>query len=81
MLEDLLPHRDRIAKYQSALLPDVHWDGTRRQVSYLSAVRVNDGPRAEPAETVLKVAERVSAPVPVVVRPRTDWADEAVDAT
>ena len=81
MLEDLLPHRDRIARYQAALLPDVHWDGTRRQVSYLSAVRVNDGPRAEPAETVLKVAERVSAPVPVVVRPRTDWADEAVDAT
>ena len=36
MLEDLLPHRDRIADHQHALLPDVHWDGSRRQVGYLA---------------------------------------------
>lgn len=36
MLEDLLPHRDRMAAHQDALLPDVHWDGARRRVDYLS---------------------------------------------
>ena len=36
MLEDLLPHRARIADHQRVLLPDVHWDGSRRQVGYLS---------------------------------------------
>jgi UDP-sulfoquinovose synthase len=35
MLEDLLPHRDRIATHQQVLLPDVHWHGPRRQVDYL----------------------------------------------
>ena len=35
MLEDLLPHRERIAAHQAVLLPDVHWDGNRRQVDYL----------------------------------------------
>jgi UDP-sulfoquinovose synthase len=35
MLEDLLPHRDRIAKYEHALLPDVHWDGARRRVAFV----------------------------------------------
>jgi UDP-sulfoquinovose synthase len=36
MLEDLVPHRDRIARHEDALLPDVRWDGARRQVSYLA---------------------------------------------
>jgi UDP-sulfoquinovose synthase len=35
MLEDLVPHRRRIASHKHALLPDVHWDGARRQVAYL----------------------------------------------
>ncbi len=35
MLEDLLPHRERIAKYQQALLPDVHWDGARQRVAFV----------------------------------------------
>ena len=35
MLEDLLPHRERIAEHQQALLPSVHWDGSRRQVGFL----------------------------------------------
>ena len=35
MLEDLLPHRERIARHQHALLPDVHWNGSRHRVSYL----------------------------------------------
>ena len=37
MLEDLLPHRDRIARHQQALLPDVHWNGTRQRVGYVAA--------------------------------------------
>ena len=37
MLEDLLPHRERIAQHQAALLPDVHWGGGRRRVDYLVA--------------------------------------------
>ena len=36
MLEDLLPHRKRIAEHQHALLPDVHWNGSRRRVGYLA---------------------------------------------
>jgi UDP-sulfoquinovose synthase len=35
MLEDLLSHRDRIARHQHALLPDVHWDGSRRRVAVM----------------------------------------------
>jgi UDP-sulfoquinovose synthase len=35
MLEDLLPHKDRISRYEHVLLPDVHWDGARRRVRYL----------------------------------------------
>ena len=35
MLEDLLPHRERIAEHQQVLLPSVHWDGSRRQVGFL----------------------------------------------
>ena len=43
MLEDLLPHRERIARYQRALLPDVHWDGTRRRVGYLGEQAGREG--------------------------------------
>ena len=35
MLEDLLPYRERVAKHQQALLPNVHWNGSRHRVSYL----------------------------------------------
>ena len=35
MLEDLLPHHSRIAQHDRALLPDVQWNGPRRQVGYL----------------------------------------------
>jgi UDP-sulfoquinovose synthase len=38
MLEDLLPHRERIAAHQQALLPDVRWEkASRTRVSYLSS--------------------------------------------
>jgi UDP-sulfoquinovose synthase len=38
MLEDLLPHRERIAAHQQALLPDVRWEkASRRRVSYLTS--------------------------------------------
>jgi UDP-sulfoquinovose synthase len=36
MLEDLLPHHDRIERHRSALLPDVHWSGERRAVRYMA---------------------------------------------
>jgi UDP-sulfoquinovose synthase len=38
MMEDLLPHRHRIAQHQNVLLPDVHWDGSHRKVEYLREV-------------------------------------------
>jgi len=31
MLEDLLPHRDRILQKADTLIPDIHWDGTRKR--------------------------------------------------
>jgi UDP-sulfoquinovose synthase len=37
MLEDLLPHRDRIAEHRQTLLPSVHWNGSRYQVGFLEA--------------------------------------------
>jgi UDP-sulfoquinovose synthase len=37
MLEDLLPHRERIAAHQRALLPDVHWNGSRHPVGFIMA--------------------------------------------
>lgn len=35
MFEDLLPHRDRIEAVKEALIPDIHWDGTRSKAKYL----------------------------------------------
>ena len=35
MLEDLLPYRERVAKHQQALLPNVHWSGSRQRVNFL----------------------------------------------
>jgi UDP-sulfoquinovose synthase len=35
MLQDLLPHRERIAQYQHILLPDVRWDGSHRRSTEL----------------------------------------------
>jgi UDP-sulfoquinovose synthase len=37
VIEDLLPHRERIAEHQDVLLPDVHWDGRRQRVGYRPA--------------------------------------------
>src|SRR5215203_769678 len=36
MLEDLVPHRDRIERHRDVLLPDVRWNGQRRAVRYLA---------------------------------------------
>jgi UDP-sulfoquinovose synthase len=33
MLEDLLPHRERIARHAHVLVPDIHWDGGRRRAA------------------------------------------------
>ncbi|MYB17806.1 MAG: NAD-dependent epimerase/dehydratase family protein [Holophagales bacterium] len=35
MLEDLLPHHDRIAAKRDVLLPDIRWDGSRRRSAFL----------------------------------------------
>ena len=37
MLEDLVPQRERIATHRQALLPDVHWNGSRRPVGFITA--------------------------------------------
>ena len=35
MMADLIEHRDRIEAVKSALLPDIRWDGTRRQSVFI----------------------------------------------
>jgi len=34
-LQDLMKYTDRIVSRKQALMPDVHWDGTRKKVKYL----------------------------------------------
>lgn len=53
MLEDLLPHRDRILRHKHVLLPDVHWDGTRRRVKYIAGAGEEDWLRATRAGLAL----------------------------
>ena len=67
MLEDLLPYRDRIAEHQQALLPDVHWDGTRRQVDYLAEAQADDWLEADNSEATVTAhaAESSEARTPV----------------
>lgn len=38
MLQDLLPHRDRILQKRDALIPDIRWDGKKSKANYLTAV-------------------------------------------
>ena len=40
MLEDLLPHAERIRRHSDVLLPDVRWDGRREPVRYLAPLGV-----------------------------------------
>jgi UDP-sulfoquinovose synthase len=54
MLEDLLPHRDRILRHQQVLLPDVHWDGSRRRVKYIVGTSEQDWLRATGAGPALR---------------------------
>lgn len=51
MLEDLLPHRERVARHQQALLPDVHWTGARHRVSFLPVTEPRDEVRHPVAAT------------------------------
>ena len=37
MIADLAMHRDRILAKQDALIPDVHWNGTRKKVTFVEA--------------------------------------------
>lgn len=39
MLEDLLPHRERIEAHKDILVPDIRWDGARRRSEVLDAVK------------------------------------------
>ena len=43
MLEDLLPHHDRIAARRDVLLPDIRWDGSRRKSAFLGGANSLDG--------------------------------------
>ena len=43
MLEDLLPHHDRIAARRDVLLPDIRWDGSRRKSAFLDGANSLDG--------------------------------------
>ena len=47
MLEDLLPHRERVAKHQQALLPDVHWNGNRQRVGYVQPSDQDESPAGD----------------------------------
>ncbi|HIQ04549.1 MAG TPA: NAD-dependent epimerase/dehydratase family protein, partial [Anaerolineae bacterium] len=38
MLQDLIRYRDRIEAKREVLIPDIHWDGTRRKVRFLKFV-------------------------------------------
>ncbi len=38
MLEDLLPQRDRIMQKADALIPDIHWDGTKKRAHAFTPV-------------------------------------------
>jgi hypothetical protein len=52
MLEDLLPHAERIARYRAVLLPDIHWSGARERVHRIAgSVEAGNGhaPRCEAA--------------------------------
>ena len=37
MLEDLLPHRERVGARRDVLIPDVRWDGAREKAPFLDA--------------------------------------------
>jgi len=51
MLEDLLPHHDRIAAKRDVLLPDIRWDGSRRRSAFLDgATQLEGGNGAGPDE-------------------------------
>jgi len=62
MLEDLLPHHDRIVAKRDVLLPDIRWDGSRRKSAFLDgATRLESGNGAGPDEPV---AEKPSVDKP-----------------
>lgn len=39
MLQDLLPHRERIATYRDILVPDIRWDGAHRRSEILDTIK------------------------------------------
>lgn len=41
MLQDLLPHRERILEKRDILVPDIRWDGTRRRSQIVDPVKVS----------------------------------------
>jgi UDP-sulfoquinovose synthase len=75
MLEDLLPHRERITRHQQALLPNVHWDGSRRQASYLVTPAEQHQPEAEavPAEAVPAGPRPVAGITTAAAAPAQDY--------
>ena len=51
MLEDLLPHHDRIAARRDVLLPDIRWDGSRRKSAFLDGENSLDGANGSEPDT------------------------------
>lgn len=51
MLEDLLKHKDRIEVKKEVILPDIHWNGKRKNAESLAIIHSQDGENPE-----LKVA-------------------------
>jgi len=43
MIEDLLPHRGRIAAKREVLIPDIRWDGSRKTSAFLDSQAGADG--------------------------------------
>ncbi len=50
MLEDLLPHHDRIAAKRDVLVPDIRWDGSRRKSGFLKGTGASDQAEAGAAD-------------------------------
>ena len=62
MLEDLLPHHDRIAARRDVLLPDIRWDGSRRKSAFLDGTTSLDGANGSEPESPATEPRSVDEP-------------------
>lgn len=71
MLKDLLPHRERVAKHQQALLPNVHWDGRRQRVEFLDVA--DEQPQPESAAAVAGTGPVAGSSRPAAAAPARSY--------